>query len=132
MKDFLAWLIVIIAAITLLIYITGEAADKQTTRLYARAHIIETKSEARQDLLAGLMPYVVVSVSIIGGTIAVIALTIFGIAIINRPTPPHPPPPKRIIETYHETRHTETRTILILQPGQHSRREIYKLLSQGK
>lgn len=127
MKDFLMWIVVIIGTLALLFWIIGEANEKEAGRLYARAHVIEANSAARQDLLAGLMPYVVVSVSIIGGTVAVIALTVFGVAIMRRPVSPRQP--ERIIETYH-TRHTveRTRTILILQPGQHSRREVYKLL----
>lgn len=129
MKDFLMWVVVIIGTLAILVWVIGEANEKEAGRLYARAHVIETNDQARQNLLSVLMPYVVISVSIIGGTVAVIALTVFGVAIIHR-LPPPPRRPERIVERHTET-HRETRTILILQPGQHSRREVYRLLNGG-
>lgn len=130
MKDLLMWTVVIIGALIILVWALGEAQDKQAGRLYARAHLVEANSSARQDFLAGLMPYTIVGLATIGGSIAAIALTYglvaivtamvtIGLALINRPT-------SGVIE---RERIIERRTILVLQPGQHSRKEIYKLMS---
>lgn len=132
MKDLLMWTVVIIGALIILVWALGEVQDKQANRLYARAHLVEANSSARQDFLAGLMPYTIVGLATIGGSIAAIALTYglvaivtamvtIGLALINRPTSTVLP---RITE-----RIIERRTILVLQPGQHSRKEIYKLMS---
>lgn len=122
MKHFAAWLIVIIGSLIVLVWALGEAQEKQASRLYARAHVIEAKAGARQDLLAALMPYTIIGLATLGGTIAVVALMAGTVAIValakRTPAQSH-----RVIER---------QTILLLQPGQHSRREIYKLLSAGR
>lgn len=122
MNTFLQWLLVFILAGILALYLSGKLADKQTSRLYARAHLSEVQNEGRKDLMAGLMPYVIVGISLVAGVTVVLALTFGLISItalwINRPQQQT----RRIIET---------RSILILQPGEHSKREIYKLLSGG-
>ncbi len=125
MKIFLQWILVFTLAVILLAYVSGEVTDKQTSRLYARAHLSEIQNEGRKDMMAGLMPYAIIGVAAIGGSIAIVAMTYGLVAVatiwINRPQVTRP--------THTIQRITETRTILILQPGQHSRREIYKLLS---
>ena len=121
MKIIAQWFFVFILAAILLAYVTGEAADKQSSRLYARAHLSEVQNEGRKDLMAGLMPYVVISVSLIVSAIVVIALaSLAAVGIYAMGQRPAASQPMRVIET---------RTILILQPGEHSRREIFKLLS---
>lgn len=122
MKDFLMWLIVIIAAITLLIYITGEAADKQTTRLYARAHLVEAQSSARQDLLAGLMPYAILGLATTGGVVTVIAMT-YGLVAFATIWVNRPPPPETVI--------LERQIVVMLQPGQ-THREFWQQANKVK
>lgn len=119
MKIFLQWILVFILVSILFLYVSGRVTDKQTNRLYARAHLSEVQNEGRKDLMAGLMPYVVISVSLIAGVIVVIALT-FGLISITA---------LWINRQQQQTQRIENRTLLILQPGDHSRREILKLLS---
>ena len=118
MKIFLQWILVFILAGILLVYVGGLTAEKQSSRLYARAHLSEVQNEGRKDLMAGLMPYVVISVSLIVSAIVVVVLACLSVvaiyALAQRPAL--------------QSARIETRTILILQPGRHSRREIYKLL----
>lgn len=122
MEKILFWVLAILGVIIFWTYLAGEVADKQTSRLYARAHVIETQSEARKDLMAGLMPYVVISVSLIAGVIVVIAMTFGLISVtaiwINRPLPPKT-----------EIRIIERQIIVMLQPDQ-SRRDYYRQLEK--
>ena len=128
MKIFAQFLLFFLLAAILLAYVAGEAADKQTGRLYARAHLSEVQNEGRKDMMTGLMPYAIIGVSAIGGSIAIIAMT-YGLIVvatiwINRPQITRP------THTIEKNRIIETKTILILQPGEHSRREIFKLLGE--
>lgn len=122
MKIFVQWLLVFILAAILLAYISGEAADKQTNRLYARAHLVDSQSSARQDTLAAMMPYAILGVATIGGVIAIIALVAGIVAVVaiwsSRPaTQP--------------VREIERQMIIMLQPGQ-TRREVWRQVSEIK
>ncbi len=125
MEKILSWVLVILVAIILLAYLVGEATDKQTSRIYARAHLLEVLSESRKDLAVIFMPYVVIAVSLIAGVTVVVALTYGLIAVttiwINRPLPP--PPPKT------EIRIIERQIIVMLRPNQ-SRRDYYQQLEK--
>ncbi len=120
MKQAFLWLIVILGLVGLLTLASARADEARTSRLYARAHLVEAQSSSRQYLLAGLMPYTIIAVSIIGGTIAIVAL-VAGVVAVVAVWPRSPVAPGRVIEI-------ETRTIILLQPGQ-SRRELWRALS---
>lgn len=112
----LTYLVVVIATAAFFLIALGHANDSAARRAYAQAAIIREQSQARQDLLAAALPYIVF------GSVVIFIAALGGIAIYALSRQPDHAPPTRIIET---------RTILILQPGQHSKREIYKLLSGG-
>jgi hypothetical protein len=114
MKIFAQWLLVFILAAILLAYVSGEAADKQTGRLYARAHLSEVQNEGRKDLMAGLMPYAVIGVV---GVMSIMALALAAIALAKMGQPPQQSQQPVI----------ERQMIILIQPGQ-SRREVYKML----
>lgn len=122
MKNALLWLIAIIIAFAIMLTATGFNADRQTQRLYAQAHLTNAQSSARQDLLAGLMPYTIIAVAVIGGTIATAALIAGAVAITaiwaSRPQAP----PTRVIER---------QTMILLQPGQ-TPREFWRQMSDIK
>jgi hypothetical protein len=101
--------------------------DAHARRAQAQAALVRAQSEARQDLLAAMLPYVIF------GVIALALVAIGGLiiyAIARRPQAPAPPrtrliqaPPERIIE-----RITERQIVFVLQPGQ-TRRDAFKLLA---
>ncbi|KKL48413.1 hypothetical protein LCGC14_2325790 [marine sediment metagenome] len=125
MEKILSWVLAIFIAIIFFTYLVGEVTDKQTSRLYARAHLSEVRSESRKDLSVIFLPYVIIAVSLIAGVIVVVALTYGLIAVtaiwINRPLPP--PPPKT------EIRIIERQIIVMLRPNQ-SRRDYYQQLEK--
>jgi hypothetical protein len=123
MKDLLLWLIVILGLVGLLMLASAKADDARASRLYARAHVIEANSSARQDLLAGLMPYAILGLATIGGVIAIVALTAGTVAVVTIWSSQLQAGPARVIE--------RQQMIVMIQPGQ-SRREIFKLLSRAK
>ena len=119
MKDLLLWVIVLIASAGLLTLAFAKAGDAQTRRLNARAHLIEVKSDARQDALAGLMPFVVIVAIATGGSIGIVALMSASVAIVaivtNRSR--HP-------------RMIERQVVIVLQPGQ-TKPSAYRFLSSA-
>lgn len=119
MKDLILWIILLLSLVGLLTLAFAKADDARTNRLYARAHLVEVKSDARQDTLTGLMPYVVIVAIAIGGSVVVVALMFASVAIVaivsNRPR--HP----RIIER---------QIVIVLQPGQ-PKRAAYSFLSSA-
>lgn len=125
---YLAALLALIGSAALLMTAMGNADDAAARRLYAQSVVIQANSAARQDLLAGLMPYVVIAISLIVAAIVILALSFTFLSVFalwtSKPWEKNRPPQiERIIET---------RSILILQPGEHSKRELYKLLVGGK
>ncbi len=122
MKIFAQWLLVFILAAVLLAYAAGKVTDKQTQRLYARAHLVESQSSARQDLLAGLMPYAILGLATISGVIAVVALIAGAIAITAIWSDRPQAAPTKVIER---------QIIVMLQPGQ-TRRDFWQQLNEIK
>lgn len=99
MERLLAATLAVVVILACFMGLASNLTDKQTSRMYARAHLVEVKSAASQALLIGMMPYVVLGIAVIGGTVAVIALTW-----------PRPMPPTRAIE--------RKVVIILLQPEQ--------------
>ena len=122
MKQAVLWLIVILAFAGLLAIASARADDARTNRLYARAHLVEAQSSARQDLLAGLMPYTIVGLAAIGGTISVVALMAGVVAVVviwsNRPQP-------------QTTQIIERQMVILLQPGQ-TRPEFWRQVARDR
>jgi ABC-type multidrug transport system permease subunit len=121
MKNLFLWLIVILGIATLLTLASAKADDARTNRLYARAHLVEANSSARQDLLVGMMPYAVLGLATVGGVVAIVALAAGAVAVVAVWSDRGQARPMMI----------ERQMIIMIQPGQ-SRREVYKLLSNSK
>lgn len=129
MKQLLVWLIVILAFAGLLALASARADDARTNRIYAQAHLIGAQSSARQDLLAGLMPYTVLGLAALGGIITIVALTGGVVALIGGVVAivamwserPQAAPPRII----------ERQMVILMQPGQ-TRRETWQQLSEIK
>jgi hypothetical protein len=121
MKIFLQWFAVLFLLLIISLYVAGEAEEKRASALYARAHLSEVQNEGRKDMMTGLMPYAIIGVSAIGGTIAIIAMTYGLVTVaaiwINRP------------QTQTQTHIIERQIIVMLQDGQ-SRRDFFKQLEQ--
>lgn len=115
MKDFLTWAIAIIIAIAIMIYATGYHNDAAARRAQAAAMFIREQSQARLDLAAAAWPYFALTVVVIV-TVPTAGLIVYALARSPRPQP--------------ATRIIETRTIILLQPGQ-SARQFWRQLSQS-
>ena len=113
MKNTLAYLVVIIATAAFFMLALSNANDSAARRAYAQAAIVREQSQARQDLLAAMLPYVALAVVVIVLT-AVAGIVIYALTKQQ--------PGMRIIET---------RTIIMLQPGQ-TRREFWQSLENTK
>jgi hypothetical protein len=96
-EKFLFWLVMILGVGGFVLVSLESCNDSQAKRLYAEAALTGAKSAARQDLLAGLMPYTVLGISIIV-IVLVISLVIFGlIHLANiRASQPRPQPVKQL------------------------------------
>lgn len=125
MKDFLMWTLAIIIGVTMFIAATGYNNDKRSKRLYAKASVIRAQSQSRMDLASAVMPYVViVAITVAGGVVLAV------VAVAFAKVPPAQPGRTEHVERVERER-IEIRTIILLQPGQHSRREVFKLLGGG-
>ena len=113
----LLWLATFMILVILLLWMAGQLEDKRTDTLYARAHLSEIKNEGRKDLMAGLMPYTVIAVSLVAGTVALVAMTWGMVAIVNRPLPP-------------ERHILEKQVFVMLQPGQ-SQRDFFRTMEDA-
>ncbi len=122
MKHFFMWLIVILAFAGLLALASARADDARTNRIYATAHLVGVQSSARQDTLAAMMPYAILGLATIGGTIAVVALVAGVVAVVALWSSRPPPAPTRVIER---------QMIIMLQPGQ-TPREFWRQVSKVK
>jgi hypothetical protein len=120
MKQAILWLIVVLSFAGLLALATARADDARTNRLYARAHLVEAQSSARQDTLAALMPYTIIGLATIGGVIAVVAL-VAGVVCVAAVWS------SRLRGATIQPKIIERQMIILIQPGQ-SRREVYQLL----
>ncbi len=113
MKNSLVWLVTISASIAFLLFALGFNAERQAERAYAQAAIIRAQSSARLDLATALMPYTIIGAVAL---MAIVALVLATMAIV-RLGQPQPP---RVIET---------RTLILLQPGQ-TRRDAWRQMSE--
>lgn len=119
MKDALTWAIAIIVAIAIMLAAAGYHNETAAQRAYAQAAIIRAQSQARLDATSAFLPYVAI-VAVAG--LGVSALTVAGLVIYKwgEAAPNHSP-----------NHITETRTIILLQPGQ-SRRELWQTISNAE
>jgi amino acid permease len=115
MKDILTWLIAIIVAAAALMWATAQNNEAAARRAYAAAAMVREQSQARLDLATALMPYFALT-AVIVVTLATVAIVIYALARSGDRTQP--------------TRLIETRTIILLAPGQ-SRRDVWRQLSQA-
>lgn len=122
MKIFAQWFLLFLLVGILLTYVTGQAADKQTGRLYARAHLVDSQSSARLDILAAMMPYAILGVATIGGVIAIVAL-MAGVVAVVAIWSSRPPAA--------QAKEIERQIFIMLQPGQ-TRREVWQQVSEIK
>lgn len=114
MERLLAVTLAVVVILACFMGLASNLTDKQTSRMYARAHLIEAKSAANQALLVGLMPYTILGLAVISGAVVVV------IAL----TWPRPAPPT-------EVKVIEQRVIVMLQPGQ-AKREFWSRLEQSE
>jgi len=81
MSKVLPWLALLALIVLISIYLLGKLADARTDQFYARAHLVEAKSDARTDYINSMMPIVymaTVVVVVVGAAVIVIALLIGG------------------------------------------------------
>lgn len=116
MKTILAWTLAGILAAAILMTATAYNNDAAARRYQAAAMIVREQSQARLDLATALMPYTVLGVIVIVA-LAITGLIVYALARGGRQQPA-------------TTRIIESRTVILLQPGQ-SRRQLYRLLSGG-
>jgi hypothetical protein len=117
MKDTLVWIVTIIISIAFLLWCVGYNNETAAQRAYAEAAVIRAQSQARLDATSAYLPYVAI-VAVAG--LGVSALAVAGLVLYQWGAAPNHPP--RVIET---------RTIIILQPGQ-SRRELWRTVSEAE
>lgn len=76
-------LIVLLALIALIsFYLLGKLSEARTDQFYARAHLVEVKSDARSDYINSMMPVLymtTVVVVVAGATVIVIGLIVGGV-----------------------------------------------------
>jgi len=124
-KQFLLWLIVILGLVSLILYASTAyneaAANKYYAQGQARAMVIAAQGQARLDAaqagavtLAAMLPYAVLGLSVL--------VTFGGLALLLV-LKQAAAPVQRVIKI-------ETRTIILLQPGQ-SRRQVWRALGGG-
>lgn len=118
MKDFIAWLIAGIVAVAILMAAIGYNNQSAATRAHAEAAIIRAQAQARLDATSANLPYVVIGVVALMG---LCTLTLAGLVLYKWGDSPANQPPHII----------ETRTIIMLQPGQ-SRRDLWQTISNAE
>lgn len=74
------WLLVVAMSAMILMYLLTNLADARTSQLYAEAHLVGAKSDARTDLLAAALPYVgmVLGIGLIVGAVVLIVVIVIG------------------------------------------------------
>jgi len=76
LKVFLQITFLIVLLIVIGVYIVASTSESrasaQASIFYARGHLVEAQSQARLDLLAGLMPYTILGL----GILSITAITI--------------------------------------------------------
>lgn len=68
--------------LVLFVYAMGKLTDAQTDRLYARAHLVEVKSDARTDYINSMMPLVtmLLGIAVVAGmVIVIVAIIVVGV-----------------------------------------------------
>ncbi len=78
MKQFFLWLLILIMLVALLIYAMGKLNDSLTDQIFARAHLVEVKSDARTDYINSMMPLVtmILGIAVIAGMVVIIILIV--------------------------------------------------------
>ncbi len=76
----LPWLILIALIVLMSIYLLGELSKARTDQFYARAHLVEAKSEAQTAYINSMMPafHIIAIVSVIAGAAIIIIALIIG------------------------------------------------------
>jgi uncharacterized protein YsxB (DUF464 family) len=113
----LAPLIALIATAAFFLIALSSANDSAARRAYAQAAMVREQAQARSDLLAAMLPYIIFG-SVIIVCAALSAVVIYALA--RRPDVVQAEPVKVI----------ERQMIILIQPGQ-SRREVYRILGGG-
>lgn len=121
MNKVLPWLVLLALIVITVIYLLGKLSESRTDQFYARAHLVEAKSDARQDYINTMMPIlymVTIVVVMAGATVTVIALIIGGVLGLrhfeSRDRPGLDPP------------------ITLVQIGSGQKQKIYQMISAGK
>lgn len=137
MKQLFSWLIVLFGLIALVIYLLDNLSNSRGDEFRAQAFLVGAKSDARQDLMAGLMPYVVLGIGVLVVAVVLVlailaiwagAVSAMGIAEYGR------------IQRSEQRETIKQTRALLSRPDQHivinltiagSRRQQYKALSTG-
>lgn len=93
-EKFLFWLVMILGVGGFFLVSLESCNDSQAKRLYAEAALTGAKSAARQDMLAGLMPYTILGLSLIV-IVLVVSLVIFGLVLMANSRAAQPKATKR-------------------------------------
>ncbi len=122
MSKLFQWIFVFAMVIVFLIYGLGKLSDSRTNQMYARAHLVEAKSDARLDFMGASMPYVVMILGTLGiGAAVVLTLVIIvagAVAVMA-------------ITRHYDAIKAQGPPVMILQIQGGSPREVYKMLSNG-
>lgn len=81
MKQFFMWSLILIMLVVLLIYSMGKLTDARTDQIFARAHLVEVKSDARTDYINSMMPLVTMLLSI--AVVASMVVVIIAIIVVG-------------------------------------------------
>lgn len=126
MKELMTWIIATVIGFAILAGAIGFANDAAARKTYAAAAMVREQSQARQDLLAGMLPYAAMTIVVVV-VLAVVGLIIYAIARAPRtpiisPQIINPPPTT--------TRIIERQIIMVLQPDQ-THRQFWRQLSEA-
>ena len=128
MKDLLMWILVLILLFLMAIYLMSRLSESQTNQIYARAHLVEAKSDANASWMSHALPYFLTAAVIIVASFAVvislIVLVTGGLAIFG------------ILEYFRNCREVDARAYeqkrlnrpIVIQFVGTSRRQVYKKL----
>ena len=86
MKDLLKVVILLVLLVLMGIYLAGSASEKraqsQANMFYARAHLAEVQNESLKILLAGLMPYTILGLGVLGATVVTVVISFIVFALL--------------------------------------------------
>lgn len=75
MNDLIKLTVLADLLVLLALYLSGKATEKKTDMFYAQAYVIQAQNEARKDLMAGMLPYTLLGLGVIGLTAITVVIS---------------------------------------------------------